>query len=64
VVDLTAVTFVDSSTLNALVRGQRALGDRGISMSVVAPLGGIVRRVLDIAHLTDTLNVLETSDGV
>jgi anti-anti-sigma factor len=62
VVDLTDVTFVDSSTLNALVRSQRLLAERGITLRLIVPLGGIVRRVFEIASLIEPLNVVETQE--
>jgi len=63
VVDLTNVSFVDSSALNAFVRGQRGLTERGIALRLVAPSAGVVRKVFEIANLTEPLNVVETTDA-
>jgi anti-sigma B factor antagonist len=58
VVDLSAVTFLDSSGLNALVAGQRALEGRGIGLRVVTPEDNPVRRVFEITQLTESLSVV------
>ncbi len=55
VVDLGGVTFLDSSGLNALVRGRRELAAADIELSVVAPPPGLARRVIGIAQLDSTL---------
>ena len=62
VVDFHAVTFLDSSGLNALVRGQRALGERGIELRVVTAAESPVRRVFEITQLTDSLSVVGSLD--
>ena len=62
VVDLCAVTFLDSSGLNALVRGKRALDRKGIAFHVVAPADGVVRRVFEITQLTESLSVVDSLD--
>jgi anti-sigma B factor antagonist len=62
VVDLTDVSFVDSSGLNALLQSQRALAERGSTLRIVAPTTSVVRRVFEIANLTDPLNVVDSRD--
>jgi len=62
VVDLCGVTFLDSSGLNALIRGQRALAKRQIALRIVAPAEGIVRRVFEITQLTEALSVVDSLD--
>jgi anti-sigma B factor antagonist len=62
VVDLSAVTFLDSSGLNALVVEQRALDQRGILLRVVVPEGNPVRRVFEITNLTESLSVASSLD--
>jgi anti-sigma B factor antagonist len=59
VADLAGVTFLDSSGLNALVRGCRALEERGIGFRLVADPGGPVRRLLDLTQLLDLLHVVD-----
>jgi anti-sigma B factor antagonist len=58
VVDLSAVTFLDSSGLNALLSGRRALDARGIGLRVVSPEDNPVRRVFEITQLTESLSVV------
>ena len=59
VADLAGVTFLDSSGLNALVRGSRALEERGVGFRVVAGPDGPVRRLLDLTQLLDLLHVVD-----
>lgn len=60
VVDLTHVTFLDSSALNALVHGQRLLAKRQIEFRVVSPADRIVRRAIEITQLEAQLGVVES----
>jgi len=63
VVDLSEVSFLDSSGLNALVVARRSLAARDIDLRVVSPGDHVVRRVFEIAQLTDELGVVETFDS-
>jgi anti-anti-sigma factor len=63
VVDLSAVSFLDSSGLNALVHAQRELAGREVSFRVVSPKDQVVRRVLEITQLTEELGVVESLDA-
>jgi anti-anti-sigma factor len=60
VVDLTDVTFLDSSGLNALVHGQRGLAKRQIDFRVVSPADQFVRRVFEITQLAAPLSVVDS----
>ena len=60
VVDLSAVGFLDSSALNALVHGQRDLAQGRVVFRVVSPADSVVRRVFDITNLTEQLGVVES----
>jgi anti-sigma B factor antagonist len=62
VVDLSGVTFLDSSGLNALVRGSRSLDGKEIVFHVVVPGDSVVRRVFEITHLTESLSVVDSVD--
>lgn len=57
VVDLTDVSFLDSSGLNALLQGRRALDALGIPLRVVTAAEGAVRRVFEITQLLEPLDV-------
>ena len=63
VVDLSEVTFLDSSALNALVQSQRDLAEREISFRVVSPADQSVRKVFEITHLTEPLSVVDSLDA-
>jgi anti-sigma B factor antagonist len=63
VVDLTMVSFLDSSGLNTLVQGRRALDAREVAMRVVVPPDGAIRRVFEITRLTETLTVVDTRES-
>jgi anti-sigma B factor antagonist len=63
VVDLTLVSFLDSSGLNTLVQGRRALDAREVAMRLVVPTDGAIRRVFEITRLTETLTVVDTRDS-
>ncbi len=60
VIDLSEVRFLDSSGLNALVRLQRLLEERGIGMRLVIPSDSIVRQVFEITRLTEPLSVVDS----
>ena len=60
VIDLSEVSFLDSSGLNALVQGRRTLSERDVAMRVVVPPEGAIRRVFEITHLTEPLTVVDT----
>ena len=62
VVDLTDVTFLDSSALNALVHGQRDLTERKIVFRVVSPADQNVQRIFEIAQLAVALGVVDSLD--
>lgn len=53
-VDMSAVTFLDSSGIGVLVAAQRAAAAHGTSLMLREP-GPMIRMVLQIAHLEDAL---------
>jgi len=62
VVNLSEVTFLDSSALNTLVHGRRVLAERDVVFRVVAPSERVVQRVFEIAHLAGELNLVGSLD--
>ncbi len=63
VVDLSNVTFLDSTALNALVQGQRELAEREIAFAIVSPKDQVVRSVFEITRLTESLRVVDSLDA-
>jgi anti-sigma B factor antagonist len=61
VIDLTQVTFVDSSGLGALIVARKSARERGGSMSLVSPPPA-VRRLLGSTHLDDVFATYDSLD--
>jgi anti-sigma B factor antagonist len=59
VIDLSEVSFLDSTGLNALVQGRRTLAERDVALTVVVPPEGAIRRVFEITRLTEPLTVID-----
>ena len=53
VVDLSEVTFLDSSALNAFVQSQQGLALHDIAFRIVSPADQAVRNVFEITRLTE-----------
>lgn len=62
IVDLSAVSYLDSSGVRMLDGVVRGLGGRGVPLRLVAPPGGAVRLVLRIVAFGDEL-VADDVDG-
>ena len=60
-VDLTRVSFMDSTALGAIVRNVRELGEDGAVVQVVLPSGS-ARRIFEITTLDRVLPVAGTRD--
>jgi anti-anti-sigma factor len=58
VLDLTDLSFVDSSGLSYLVKAKHALGQQGKEVRVVVA-GGSVMRAIELTGLTDVLHVVQ-----
>lgn len=59
IVDLGAVTYIDSQGLRLLVDLSRRLNATGTPFTVVAPPGGFAAEVLEITSMGGLLNVVE-----
>jgi anti-anti-sigma factor len=62
VFDLSRVTFIDSSGINALVRSARTIEADGGTATFAAPTDE-VRRVFDIIHLGEVVTLVDSVDG-
>jgi anti-sigma B factor antagonist len=62
IVNLTEVSFLDSSGLNTLIHCAHELEERDVAVRVVSPRDENVRRVLEITRLIDRLNVVDSLD--
>jgi anti-anti-sigma factor len=58
VVDLTGVTFIDSTGLGALVRAHRRLRRQGRALALICP-DGPARRALEVSGLIGVLPIVE-----
>ena len=61
VVDLSAVTFIDSTALGVLVHSAKRLGPDGGALHIVCGPGG-VRRILEITGLAGVFAIHPTLD--
>jgi anti-sigma B factor antagonist len=62
IVNLTEISFLDSSGLNTLIHCTHELEERDITVRVVSPKDENVRRVLEITQLIQRLNVVDSLD--
>lgn len=60
IVDMTAVTFADSSAIGTVVGAQKRASARGVDMSAVLPLGSTVRKVFEATGVTQAIAVHAT----
>ena len=63
VVNLAAVSFLDSSALHTLASAQRALAEQEIPLSIVKPADPGVSRVFEFAQLPDPLIIVDSLDA-
>jgi anti-anti-sigma factor len=63
IVDLSGVTFLDSSGISMLFRLRERIGYSRQELRLVVPLNSPIRRVLELTHVSDVIPILETLDG-
>ncbi|WP_165872893.1 STAS domain-containing protein [Nocardioides jejuensis] len=63
VVDLSGVTFLDSSGIAMLFRLQQRIAYSRQELRLVVPRGSTVRRVLELARVPDLIPIQDTLDG-
>src|ERR671917_1004818 len=62
VLDLSEVTFIDSTALGTILKAAAQLEDSRTSLAVVAP-DGPVRRLLEMTNLTQRFRLFSTRDA-
>jgi stage II sporulation protein AA (anti-sigma F factor antagonist) len=62
VIDLSAVQFLDSSTIAVLVRARRRADEQGARFGVVIGTSSLVLRGLEVSGVLPTLNGVSTLD--
>jgi len=60
IIDLSEVTFLDSSALNAFVQSQQELAERDVAFRIISPADHAVRNVFEITRLTEPLSVVDS----
>src|SRR4051794_36836518 len=60
ILDLSAVSFIDSSALGVIVQADQRLGRQGRGLAVVAPKGTVAADMVEITRVDRTLRVAET----
>jgi anti-sigma B factor antagonist len=63
VVDLSAVTFIDSSGLGAILQAHRRLSRQGRRVTVVVPKGSAAAVVLELAGLSSVLTLAQSREA-
>lgn len=63
-VDLDQTTFFDSAGVRLIDRLRRRCGSQGVALRVVAPVGSMPRRVLEIVGMLGGLVVDTTEQGM
>jgi anti-sigma B factor antagonist len=63
IIDLSAVTLLDSTALGAIVEAQRRVTRQGRKFSVVAPHGSVAAVLLELTGLRSHLSVFPSRDA-
>jgi anti-sigma B factor antagonist len=62
IVDLSAVSFIDSSALGVIVQADQRLGRQGRGLAVVAPKGTAAADLVEITRVDRSLRVAQTRE--
>jgi anti-sigma B factor antagonist len=63
VVDLSAVSYIDSAGIGALFALARWVGLRGQAMAIVLPEASPIARMLKITHVDEVADIMATVEG-
>jgi len=64
ILDLSAVTLLDSTALSAMIQARHRLNARGRTLSVVAPSGSFAAVLLELTGLRSHLSVFPSRDAL
>jgi anti-sigma B factor antagonist len=62
ILDLSAVSFIDSSALGVIVQADQRLGRQGRGLAVIAPDGSAAAALVEMTHVHRSLRVATTRD--
>lgn len=62
ILDLSSVSFMDSSALGVIVQADQRLGRQGRGLAVVAPAGSAAANLVQMTHTDRSLRVAATRD--
>jgi anti-sigma B factor antagonist len=62
ILDLSSVSFIDSSALGVIVQADQRLGRQGRGLAVVAPKGTVVAELVEITKVDRSLRVAQTRE--
>jgi anti-sigma B factor antagonist len=60
ILDLSSVSFIDSSALGVIVQAERRLGRQGRGLAIVAPEGSVAASLVEITHVDRVVHVAAT----
>jgi anti-sigma B factor antagonist len=62
ILDLSTVSFIDSSALGVIVQADQRLGRQGRGLAVIAPPGSAVATLVEMTHVDRALRLATTRD--
>jgi anti-sigma B factor antagonist len=62
ILDLSSVSFMDSSALGVIVQADQRLGRQGRALAVIAPEGSAAAALVEMTHVERSLRVATTRD--
>jgi anti-sigma B factor antagonist len=62
ILDLSTVSFIDSSALGVIVQADQRLGRQGRGLAVIAPDGSAAAALVEMTHVDAALRVATTRD--
>jgi anti-anti-sigma factor len=63
IVDVAEAEFIDSSTINVLLRAQRRADEEDVRFNLLLGTAPLVRRALEVASVLETLNAVDSLEA-